>query len=303
VAEFAGTIYARAVQKGEPIVIDDLATMPDRTPVEDAILASGVRTLVVAPLHYQDRVIGTLELGSPQPGDFDSSHLPALHEVLPLFAMAVRRSMEEFNARIQTAIKERFTAIHPVVEWRFRKAVMDGLERTGDSAAAELEPIVFENVYRLYALSDIRGSPAPRERGLPTARPPRPAPCLRGQRDACRRHDLVLPGPRGAGSAGHLPALLREAEDRRCRPPDLRGRLPGRRRALRSALSQEPAHLAAHGRLRHRRPRRPADRRAAGAAAHDAPRPRAARADVDPLPLRREALRRGRCLRHPLRDR
>src|SRR6267378_1328878 len=142
VAEFAGTIYARAVQKGQPIIIDDLATMPNRTPVEDAILASGVRTLVVAPLHYQDRVIGTLELGSPQPGDFDSSHLPALHEVLPLFAMAVRRSMEEFNARIQTAIKERFTAIHPVVEWRFRKAVMDGLERTGDAAAAELEPIV-----------------------------------------------------------------------------------------------------------------------------------------------------------------
>src|SRR5205807_8086793 len=91
---------------------------------------------------------GTLELGSPEPDDFDSSHLPALHEVLPLFAMAVRRSMEEFNARIQTAIKERFTAIHPVVEWRFRKAVMDGLERTGDAAAAELEPIVFENVYR-----------------------------------------------------------------------------------------------------------------------------------------------------------
>src|SRR5947208_4993937 len=59
VAELAGTIYARAVQKGEPIVIDDLATMPNRTPVEDAILASGVRTLVVAPLHYQDRVTST----------------------------------------------------------------------------------------------------------------------------------------------------------------------------------------------------------------------------------------------------
>src|SRR5882672_7873186 len=168
VAEFAGTIYARAVQKGQPIVIDDLASMPNRTPVEDAILASGVRTLVVAPLHYQDRVIGTLELGSPEPADFDSSLLPALHEVLPLFAMAVRRSMEEFNARIQTAIKERFTAIHPVVEWRFRKAVMDGLERTGDAAAAELEPIVFENVYPLYALSDIRGSSVQRERAIQT---------------------------------------------------------------------------------------------------------------------------------------
>jgi putative methionine-R-sulfoxide reductase with GAF domain len=166
VSEFAGTIYARAVQSGKPIIVEDLAAMPNRTPVEDMVLASGVRTLLVAPLHYQDRVIGTLELGSPQPDDLDATHLPKLHELLPLFAMAVRRSMDEFNARVQTEIKERFTAIHPVVEWRFRKAVLDGLERTGSAGAAELQPIVFENVYPLYALADIRGSSVQREKAI-----------------------------------------------------------------------------------------------------------------------------------------
>ena len=166
VSDFAGTIYARVVQSGQPTIIEDLATMPNRTPVEDSVLASGVRTLVVAPLYYQDRVIGTLELGSPEPDDLDATHLPKLHEVLPLFAMAVRRSMDEFNARVQTEIKERFTAIHPIVEWRFRKAVLDGLERTGSAGAAELQPIVFENVYPLYALSDIRGSSVQRERAI-----------------------------------------------------------------------------------------------------------------------------------------
>ncbi|OLE38321.1 MAG: hypothetical protein AUG00_05645 [Candidatus Rokubacteria bacterium 13_1_20CM_2_70_7] len=72
--------------------------------------------------------------------------------------MAVQRSMEELNARIQTQIKEKFTAIHPVVEWRYRKAVLDSLDRHGDGGGLELEPIVFEKVYPLYALSDIRGS-------------------------------------------------------------------------------------------------------------------------------------------------
>lgn len=166
VSEFAGTIYARAVETGEPIMIDDLARLPNRTRVEDSVLASGVRTLIVAPLHYQGRIIGTLELGSPEPNDLDAGHLPKLREVVPLFAMAVRRSMDEFNARVQTEIKERFTAIHPVVEWRFRKAVLDGLERTGDASAAELQPIVFENVYPLYALADIRGSSVQRERAI-----------------------------------------------------------------------------------------------------------------------------------------
>jgi hypothetical protein len=156
--EFAGTVYERAVTSGRPVIVDDLAGLDAPTVIEQQMIATGIRGFVVAPLHYQDRVIGTLELGSARPGDLDASHLPKLHEVLPLFSMAVQRSMEELNARIQTQIKERFTAIHPVVEWRFRKAVLDGLERAGDPAAAELEPIVFAGVQPLYALSDIRGS-------------------------------------------------------------------------------------------------------------------------------------------------
>src|SRR5207244_2480691 len=100
-------------------------------------------------------------LESPHPGDLDATHLPKLHEVLPLFSMAVQRTMEELNTRIQALIKEKCTAIHPVVEWRFRRAVLNHFERrAGNSpdAGAELEPIVFEHVHPLYALSDIRGS-------------------------------------------------------------------------------------------------------------------------------------------------
>jgi hypothetical protein len=164
--EFAGTVYERAVRTGRPVIVDDLAGLDAPTLIERQMVDSGIRGFVVAPLHYQDRVIGTLELGSPRPDDLDASHLPKLHEVLPLFSMAVQRSMEELNARIQTQIKERFTAIHPVVEWRFRKAVLDGLERAGDAAAAELEPIVFADVHPLYALSDIRGSSTQRARAI-----------------------------------------------------------------------------------------------------------------------------------------
>jgi len=164
--EFVGTVYQRAVTSGKPLIVDDLSRLPNRTVIEDQMVESGLRAFLVAPLHYQDRIIGTLELSSPRPDDLDASHLPKLAEVLPLFSMAVQRSMDEFNARIQTQIKERFTAIHPVVEWRFRKAVLDGLERAGDPAAAELEPIVFNEVYPLYALSDIRGSSTQRARAI-----------------------------------------------------------------------------------------------------------------------------------------
>src|SRR6185503_3054372 len=104
--EFAGTVYERAVISGRPVIIDDLTALDRRTAIEDQMIDSGLRAFVAAPLHYQDRVIGTLELGSPRPGDFSAAQLAVLHEVLPLFAMAVQRSMEELNARIQTEIKE-----------------------------------------------------------------------------------------------------------------------------------------------------------------------------------------------------
>ncbi len=157
-ADFAGSIFARAVKGGAPVIVDDLTALPERTCIEEELIKVGVRTMIAAPLYYQDRVIGTLDLTSPRPGDFNATHLPKLHEVLPLFSMAVQRSMEELNARIQTQIKERFTAIHPVVEWRFRKAILDALEDEDVPGASDLEPIVFDNVYPLYALSDIRGS-------------------------------------------------------------------------------------------------------------------------------------------------
>jgi hypothetical protein len=66
-------------------------------------------------------------------------------------------------------IKEKATAIHPVVEWRFERAVFNTLERRGGSTAGpspELEPIVFRDVYPLYALADIRGSSTERARSI-----------------------------------------------------------------------------------------------------------------------------------------
>src|SRR5262245_12166686 len=160
-SEFTGSLYERAVIQNRPVIVGDLAAWPDRTPWEEQLIAAGARTFVCAPLHYQDKVIGTLELISPRPGDLNATHLPKLEEVLPLFSMAVQRSMEELDARVQAMIKEKCTAIHPVVEWRFRRAAFNTIERKGESvsdAAAEMEPIAFENVYPLYGLADIRGS-------------------------------------------------------------------------------------------------------------------------------------------------
>src|SRR5881296_2776140 len=195
-SEFAGSLYERAVREGRPVIIDDLMAWPDRTRIEDELIQSGVRSFVAAPLHYQDKVIGTLELLSPNAGDLDATHLLKLEEVLPLFSMAVQRSVEELNTRIQALIKEKCTAIHPTVEWRFRKAVLNGIERhrVGTlSVGTEMEPIVFEGVHPLYGLADIRGSSV--QRGLAI------------QADLLTQLRLAAAVVQAAGQARSLPAL------------------------------------------------------------------------------------------------
>ncbi len=159
-AEFAGSVYEQAIAGGEPIFVDDVAAAAVKTAVDEAILRKGMRSVAIAPLHYQGESIGTLSLTSPNPGDINSLLGPRLQEVLPLFSMAVKRSVDELHARIQAFIKEKATAIHPVVEWRFRQAVLESLEGqpAGEPSGGDLPPIVFRDVHPLYAVSDIRGS-------------------------------------------------------------------------------------------------------------------------------------------------
>src|SRR3989475_8549699 len=49
---------------------------------------------------------------------------PPRSTLFPYTTLFRSRSMEELNNRIQALIKEKCTAIHPVVEWRFRRAVL-----------------------------------------------------------------------------------------------------------------------------------------------------------------------------------
>src|SRR5215468_6658919 len=203
-SEFTGSLYERAVIQNRPLIIGDLAAWPDRTRWEEELIAAGARTFVCAPLHYQDRVIGTLELISPRPGDLNATHLPKLEEVLPLFSMAVQRSVEELDARVQAMIKEKCTNIHPVVEWRFRKAAFNTMDRQSEGVSdVEMEPIVFENVYPLYGLADIRGASV--QRGVAI------------QADLLTQLRLAADVLRAACEARSLPALdeLRYRVDKR----------------------------------------------------------------------------------------
>ncbi|MFH0825740.1 MAG: GAF domain-containing protein, partial [Pseudomonadota bacterium] len=165
-SEFRGSVFDRAWRHKDIVRIPDLAELPSPTRVERDMLSHGFRSVLAGPLHYQGDPIGILELKSPNPGDLGPAEELLMRRVLPLFAMALKRALDELNNNVDRIIKQECTAIHPSVEWRFRKAVLDHIDRVRRGEKSELEPIVFRDVYPLYGATDIRGSSEARNRAI-----------------------------------------------------------------------------------------------------------------------------------------
>ncbi|KAA3436467.1 GAF domain-containing protein [Rufibacter hautae] len=171
-SSYAGfkAIYDELVRDGAPLVIKNVENS-NQLPsgVREEMLNMGIKNIVLALLRYGDDPIGILELGSPQPGDLDNFSISKVEQFLPLFSVAVNRNSEEIEARVQSVIREKFTAIHPVLEWRFREAAMNMLDKINASPIApspEMEAIIFPDVYPLYAVADIRSSSTERNTAI-----------------------------------------------------------------------------------------------------------------------------------------
>ena len=141
--EFRGSIFTRAMDLGEPLVLEDLDHCPECTPLEEGLRQGGYKSVYVAPLRYQERLLGVLVVKSTRVGALNALNAAHLAQVLPLFTVALNRSLEQLDQRIQTVIKEECTAIHPSVEWRFQQAAWNYIQRKGEGVSG-LEPILFE---------------------------------------------------------------------------------------------------------------------------------------------------------------
>ncbi|MFA6222848.1 MAG: GAF domain-containing protein [Desulfomonilaceae bacterium] len=164
--DFSGSKLDEVIQEGKIVTISDLETAASEQISESKFVAGDTRSWLAAPLTYCGRNIGVLNLTSPHPAEFGISQSLLVKEILPIFSVALKRSLDEFNSTIEKTIKEKCTAIHPSVEWRFRKAAIQSLESFEDGSVGDFTPVVFENVHVLYAAADIKGSSEIRNRSI-----------------------------------------------------------------------------------------------------------------------------------------
>jgi len=158
--QHGNSIYEKACKYGETLLIEDLEQYNPKTELEIKLLEQGIRSVIVAPLLDKgERVIGLLELGSPRPYELHSFIEFKLKEVKSLFNLAVSRSREEIDNRIEALLRAQYTAVHPSVEWRFIEASYNLMEkRDRGETQARSEPIVFKDVFPIYGQADIVGS-------------------------------------------------------------------------------------------------------------------------------------------------
>ncbi len=152
------SLYWDVMQHGESIVIEDLEESGRNTGFESRLHDEGIRNIFVSPLKTEDQIVGLLEIGSPHVGDLNSLNSIWLVELSRIFATALQRSLDEQEDRIQALIKRQYTAIHPVVEWKFRKAAIKHITALENHGEVEWPKIRFKNVFPIYGMSDIRGS-------------------------------------------------------------------------------------------------------------------------------------------------
>ncbi len=166
VSEFKGTVYEKAVLTQQTLRIPDVVEYPMPEERKKGFIDQGIRSIMITPLSYKGRTIGMLVLGSPKPGDLTPLDALSMAPIQPLFSMAINKALDDLENQIQAVIKEKCTAVHPSVEWRFRKAAVRHLDQTRRGIPSEMEPIVFQKVFPLYGVCDIRGSAEERNRAI-----------------------------------------------------------------------------------------------------------------------------------------
>lgn len=153
----SGCLYDLAYN-GESMVIEDI-TESDQYPIlEDLVKREGIQSLLVSPLTYGDEFIGLVELGSPNPGDLNFYSIAKLKDVLSIFSLAVKRSIEDTMYEVEAIKQKEFTAIHPTVAWKFNEVAYKYKAQKDNGEMPEIEPIVFEDVHPLFGQTDIRHS-------------------------------------------------------------------------------------------------------------------------------------------------
>ena len=157
-SNYHNSIYERISTQSHPIVVSDLTKLSNKTIIETKLIEQGIRSLIIIPLHYEEELVGMLEIASPNPDELNTASLVMTTAVFPAFGLAAGRQALELENHIKAKLQEEFTAIHPTVEWKFEEVATDLLNMEMGNIPPQKPSIVFKDVFPLFGVCDIKSS-------------------------------------------------------------------------------------------------------------------------------------------------
>ncbi len=153
-----GSIYDRVFQTQKSVIVEDLEAHPIKSKIEQRLLESGLRNIGIAPLISNGKLIGMLELATQTSGKLNPMNAAKLGKVMPMFTAAIERVLGDLQVEVRALIQKECTAIHPSVEWKFIEEGFKLIRNQSNYKNLEMPEIVFEKVYPLFGMNDIRNS-------------------------------------------------------------------------------------------------------------------------------------------------
>jgi hypothetical protein len=146
-------------ESGQPLLVQDIQAqiaMYPQTFLDPIRKETG--SLLLFPVFTERTLIGIVELFSPQPGAVNLAVSNKMAMAYPLLMMAFEKYHDKVQQEINILMKNEFTAIQPVVEWKFVEVAWKQIQEKLAGNDLPLAPIRFKEVYPVYGAIDIRNS-------------------------------------------------------------------------------------------------------------------------------------------------
>lgn len=122
--------------------------------------------MLCAALYKNEKIIGCLEIYLYKEVKNLHIMIMKLRSVIPYLQSALQERENRFQQKVERLVKEYFTAIHHSVEWKFNQVAIDYLSQLQQKQEPQMNAILFDQVYALYAAVDIRSSSVERNKAV-----------------------------------------------------------------------------------------------------------------------------------------
>ncbi|MFT4667860.1 MAG: hypothetical protein ACI9XB_004834, partial [Gammaproteobacteria bacterium] len=167
---FCNYICDNVMQQSEIIAIPDVELYGQsfkESLLYQKLKENGIKSFVLVPIELSNGHVQLIELASTRKNELNSLNATKLEDVIPFVKIASERLYEENQNTLESTIQENYTSIHPTVKWRFTQAATGfNSQKAEGKENPLLDDIVFNDVYPLYAQSDIKGSSTARNSAI-----------------------------------------------------------------------------------------------------------------------------------------